>query len=209
MWIDTHCHTKYSYDNWLHPVDLVRRARDAGLDAICVTEHYSYEASAPVEEVARGEGLLLLRGVEVSTDRGHVLVFGVEDDSWNRWGRDTYLPMQELIERINLMGGVCVPAHPYRQMGVASLLDGIFELEGIAAVETHNGGNAATDNELALAAASHLRLPTLGGSDCHKAGAVGRCATEFLQPVTDIASLVAAIRAGACRGAYWPGGRFS
>jgi len=205
MWIDTHCHTKYSYDNWLEPVDLVRRARDAGLDAICVTEHYSYEASAPVEEVARGEGLLLLRGVEVSTDRGHVLVFGVEDDSWNRWGRDTYLPMQELIERINLMGGVCVPAHPYRQMGVASLLDGIFELEGIAAVETHNGGNAATDNELALAAASHLRLPTLGGSDCHKVEAVGRCATEFSQPVTDMASFLAALRAGACRGAYYPG----
>ena len=116
--------------------------------------------------------------------------------------------MQELIERINDLGCVCVPAHPYRQMGVASLLDGIFDLEGIAGVETHNGSNSETDNTLALAAASHLKLPTLGGSDCHKAEAVGRCATEFLQPVADMAGLVAAIRAGACRGAYRPGLRF-
>jgi predicted metal-dependent phosphoesterase TrpH len=208
MWIDTHCHTKHSYDNWLEPVDLVRRARERGLDAICVTEHYSYEASAPVEEIARGEGMLLLRGVEVATDRGHLLVFGVEDDSWNCWGRDTYLPLQDLIERINLLDGACVPAHPYRQMGVASLLDGIFDLEGIAGVETHNGNNARLDDDLAQRAAAHLKLPTLGGSDCHKAEAVGRCATEFLQPVRDMASFIAAIRAGACRGAYRSGNDF-
>jgi len=49
------------------------------------------------------------------------------------------------------------------------------------------------------------RLPILGGSDCHRVAAVGRCATEFLQPVADMASFIAAIRAGACRGNYFPG----
>jgi hypothetical protein len=48
-------------------------------------------------------------------------------------------------------------------------------------------------------------LPTLGGSDCHKTEAVGRCATHFSQPVTDMASFIAAIRAGACEGAYFHG----
>ena len=56
MWIDTHCHTKYSYDNWLEPVALIRRAKALGLDGIVITEHYSYEASAPVEAIAQGEG---------------------------------------------------------------------------------------------------------------------------------------------------------
>ena len=50
-----------------------------------------------------------------------------------------------------------------------------------------------------------MALPGLGGSDCHKVAAVGRCATEFLQPVTDMASLIAAVRAGACRGGYFKG----
>ena len=72
MWIDCHCHTKHSYDNWLEPLDLVRRAKAIGLDGVVITEHHSYEASAPVEAVGRDEGLLVLRGVEISTDRGHL-----------------------------------------------------------------------------------------------------------------------------------------
>jgi predicted metal-dependent phosphoesterase TrpH len=205
MWIDCHCHTKYSYDNWLEPVNLIRRARMLGLDAVCITEHYSYEASEPVEQVGRDEGMLVLRGVEIATNRGHMLAYGVEDDGWNIWGRDNYLPIAEVVERINALGGICVPAHPFREIGVSSLLEGILDLTGIAGVETHNGSNRHSDNELAVSAANHMALPSLGGSDCHKTEAVGRCATEFLQPVTDMKSFIAAVRAGACRGDYFPG----
>lgn len=205
MWIDTHCHTKYSYDNWLEPLHLVRRAKALGIDAVCITEHHSYEASEPVEQVGRDEGLLVLRGVEIATDRGHLLAYGVQDDGWNIWGRDNYLPLQDVIERINRLGGICVPAHPFREMGLASLLEGIEQLQGIVAVETHNGNNSDSDNQRALQAATRRQLPTLGGSDCHKTQAVGRCATEFTVPVCGMADFIAAVRAGQCRGAYFPG----
>lgn len=205
MWIDTHCHTRYSYDNWLEPVALIRRAKRMGLDAVCITEHHSYEASEPVERIGREEGLLVLRGVEISTDRGHLLAYGVQDDGWNIWGQDCYLPLGDVIERINRLGGICVPAHPFREIGVSSLLEGILELQGIAAIESHNGGNSEGDNALALNAATHMKLPTLGGSDCHKVAAVGRCATEFTQPVANMAEFIAAVRAGDCRGAHFPG----
>ena len=204
MWIDTHCHTKYSYDNWLEPLDLIRRAKALGLDGAVITEHYSYEASAPVEQVGRDEGFLILRGVEIATDKGHLLAYGVEDDGWNIWGRDSYLPLEEVIDRINELGGICAPAHPFRNVGLASLMEGLLELRNIAAVESHNGVNADSDNELAIRASTHLGLPTLGGSDCHKTVAVGRCATEFFEPVSDMAGFIAAVRAGACRGAYYP-----
>lgn len=209
MWIDAHCHTRYSYDNWLEPRDLVRRAKSIGIDAVCITEHYSYEASEPVERIGREEGLLVLRGVEIATDRGHLLAYGIEDDSWNGWGRDNYLPLMEVIERVNEKGGICIPAHPFREIGLASLLEGLLDLQGIAAVESHNGGNSDSDNALALRAAEHMKLPTLGGSDCHKVGAVGRCATEFARPVASMDDFIAQVRAGACRGAYFPdyGGR--
>ena len=203
MWIDTHCHTRYSYDNWLEPVDLVRRAKALGLDGVCITEHYSYDASLPVEQVGRDEGFLVLRGVEIATDRGHLLAYGVEDDGWNIWGRDNYLPLEAVIEHINTLGGICVPAHPFREVGLASLLEGLLDLQGIAAVETHNGGNSDADNALAIDVAEQRVLPSLGGSDCHKVDAVGRCATEFFQPVRNMADFIAAVRAGACRGAYY------
>lgn len=204
MWIDTHCHTKYSYDNWLEPLDLIRRAKALGLDGVCITEHYSYEASEPVERIGRDEGLLILRGVEIATDKGHLLAYGMEDDGWNIWGRDSYLPLEEVIARINELGGICAPAHPFRNVGLASLMEGLLELRNIAAVESHNGVNAESDNDLAIKASAHMQLPTLGGSDCHKTVAVGRCATKFSQPVDDMASFIAAVRAGACRGEYYP-----
>lgn len=203
MWIDTHCHTKHSYDNWLEPLDLIRRAKALGLDGVCITEHYSYEASESIEVIARDEGFLLLRGVEIATDRGHLLAYGVEDDGWNIWRRDNYLPLLEVIEHINGLGGICVPAHPFREVGLASLLEGVLGLQGIAAVESHNGGNRDSDNDLAINSAVLMQLPTLGGSDCHKVSAVGRCATEFLQPVSDMASFIAAVKGGHCRGAYF------
>jgi len=204
MWIDCHCHTRYSYDNWLEPVSLVRRARSLGLDAVVITEHYSYEASEPVAAVGRDEGFLVMRGVEIATDAGHVLAYGVEDDGWNVWGQNQYLPLHAVIERIAGLGGICVPAHPFREIGLASLMERILDVQGFAAVETHNGGNSDDDNSLALHAAGTLGLPTLGGSDCHKVAAVGRCATEFTQPVSDMAGFIAAVRAGACRGDYYP-----
>lgn len=205
MWIDTHCHTKYSHDNWLEPVDLIRRAKSLGIDAVCITEHYSYEASEPVERIGREEGLLVLRGVEISTDRGHLLAYGIEDDSWNIWGRNNYLPLQAVIERVNRCGGITVPAHPFREMGLASFLERVIEVQGIAAIESHNGGNRDSDNDLALVAARQMSLPTLGGSDCHKTSAVGRCATEFAGPITCMADFISAIKSGACRGSYFPG----
>lgn len=205
MWIDTHCHTKYSYDNWLEPLALIRRAKQLGLDGIVVTEHYSYEASEPVEIIARDEGLLLLRGVEIATDKGHMLAYGIEDDGWNIWGRDNWLPLPAVIERILALGGICVPAHPFREVGVCTLKEDLLDVCGIAAVETYNGNNQHADNDLAIRAAQHMSLPGLGGSDCHKVAAVGRCATEFMTPVTDMASFIAAIRIGACCGSYFPG----
>jgi len=207
MWIDCHCHTKYSNDNWLEPIDLVRRAKQLGLDGVVVTEHHSIEASAPVERIGNDEGLLVLRGVEISTDHGHLLTFGLLDDGWNVWGRNNYIPLRELIERANALGAICVPAHPYRDIGLGSLLEGLLDLQGIAAIETHNGGNPDHENELALVSSEIMRLPGLGGSDCHKQSAVGRCATEFSQPVADMTGFIAAVRAGACRGAYYPGYR--
>lgn len=207
MWIDCHCHTRYSYDNYLEPLVLVRRARELSLDGIVIAEHHSFDASAPVEHIGREEGLLVLRGVEISTDHGHLLAFGVVDDGWNIWGRDNHIPLLEVIAYINALGGICVPTHPFREVGSAGMLERLLDLGTVAAVETHNGGNVASDNDLALQATTTMQLPPLGGSDCHKKEAIGRCATGFSAEVVDMAGFIAAVRLGACRGDYYPGYR--
>jgi len=200
MNIDLHCHTKYSYDSYLEPQDLIKRARELGLDGVCITEHYSYDLSRTVTDLDHDDGFLVLRGLEISTNMGHLLAYGVKDDSWNTWSRDNYLDTFEVIRAIHLKGGICAPAHPFR--GWDSLGDAIFTVDGLDALETHNGSNGLDEDEKAVHAASTLRLPSIGGSDCHRIEQVGRAFTEFLNPMQTIDDMVGEIKKGNCRGVY-------
>jgi len=198
MRIDLHCHSKYSGDNHLEPESVIHLARERGLDGVCFTEHYSFDSSRPIEKIAVPAGFLVLRGVEVSTDCGHLLVYGVEDDSWNRWGRNLHLNVTKVIQSVHAAGAICVPAHPFR--GYESLGQKILTLHDIDAVETHNGTNNQEQNQLAMQAALKLGLPSTGGSDCHQLYAVGQGYTEFHNWVENMRDLIREIKAGNCQG---------
>ncbi len=198
MILDLHCHSKYSYDNHLEPEELIHRAFELGLDGICLTEHNSVDASWPVDRMKHPPNFLVLRGVEVSTDSGHLLVYGVQDDSWNRWGRTTFLKLAKVVESVHSLGGICVPAHPFR--GWESIGESVFPFNGFDAIETHNGVNSSQQNQPAIKAALKLGLPSVGGSDCHYLHQVGRAFTQFDNPIGTLADLVREIKAGYCRG---------
>jgi predicted metal-dependent phosphoesterase TrpH len=198
MKIDLHCHSTYSGDSFLEPEALVERALELGLQGVCLTEHHSYEASAPAEQVDLPAGFVLLRGVEISTAAGHLLAYGLQDDRWNRWSQNNYLDLDGVIEQVHAHGGICVPAHPFR--GGDSMGWQLFERNGFDAVESHNGRNQAEMNTLAVNAATKLGLPMVGGSDCHHVSEVGRAFTVFDAAVRTIDDVVESIRSGACRG---------
>jgi len=200
MRIDLHCHSIHSHDNHLEPEDLIHRAKELGLDGVCFTEHNSFNSSRPVSELAVPDGFVVLRGVEVSTDSGHLLVYGVQNDSWNSWGRNTYLKLEKVLDRVHSLGGICVPAHPFR--GWQSLGDGVFSSGPFDALETHNGVNGPTQNLRAVQAAEKLGLPSTGGSDCHSLEQVGCAYTEFSNTVRSMKDVIGEIKAGNCRGRF-------
>lgn len=202
MLIDLHCHSKYSNDNHLEPRDLIARALQLGLDGVCFTEHHSMDASKPILRMDLPPDFIVLRGVEVSTDCGHLLVYGVTDDSWNRWGRNNYLNLSKVVERVHNTGGICIPAHPFR--GWDSLGEKIYSFPELDAVETHNGMNGLQENDRAILAAMKLGLPAVGGSDCHTINQVGRAVTELRNPIRGMQDLLREIRAGNCRGLMGP-----
>ncbi len=59
---------------------LIEEARSIGLDGICLTDHNHRWDPSEVEALRQKHGFLILRGNEITTDQGDILVLGLEED---------------------------------------------------------------------------------------------------------------------------------
>ena len=194
MRFDLHMHTaRYSPDSVIDPFELIDRAREVGLDGIVITEHDRLWPEKELDELrARGKGLVVLAGVEITGRGGDMLCYGVCDLAALPRGT----PWRELTREVHRQGGVCIAAHPYRwsQPFDDLLAEQQPELEGIEMLSN----NMDLENR-AKAAAFKRRRPEftgLGNSDAHEIAVVGCCYTEFDAVIRTTADLVAAIRSG-------------
>ena len=192
MRIDLHCHTKYSGDNYLEPEELIEQAVKRNLDGVCITEHSSLlDSKVPV-------GFYIFRGIELSTSHGHLLIYGLKEDSWDAWYSHNYLDLFQVLEKVHRLGGICVPSHPFR--GWDSFGENVFKIDGIDAIETHNGLDLENMNQKAIHVARLRNLPSIGGSDCHQKAQVGRAFMEFENAVQTMEELIEEIKKGNCNG---------
>jgi predicted metal-dependent phosphoesterase TrpH len=189
MLIDLHCHTKvYSACSALTPEALVRAARARGLDGVCITEHDALWPIEEIERIGREMDFVVLRGIEVTTEVGHVLAFGMRD----------HHPAMATLQELRLMarddGALLYLAHPSRRYGSLPPDDLAAWFDS---VEAQNGTEGVLQNDHAEHLARGMRLPGIGGSDAHSAREVGICATEFDKSVCDEVELLAGLRGGA------------
>jgi hypothetical protein len=196
--VDMHVHTVLGGDALIRPEEVVGRARQAGLDAVCITEHHSYDLSAPFEAIAERTGFPIFRGVEYSAREGHLLIYGV------RAGKGDLppgLPMQHVIDWVWGLGGAAVAAHPFQRGMVGRALgNDLLQLKNLAAVETMNASLSEAENRRAREAAGRMGLCGIGGSDAHGIQVLGGACTVFPRPVAGGMDLAEALRAGG----YYP-----
>ncbi len=203
--VDLHIHSMFSGESMARPEDIVDAALSRGLDAICITEHDSLRASAPFDNI-KNHGLVILRGVELSTDMGHMLVYGVRDEDWRDWGKNRVSNAKELIHIVRRLGGVVIPAHPYTIV-TKCVYDSepeilihheIRNLEGITALEVCNGKYLKYPSACKAMGtfAKSMGLPGTGGSDAHIPADVGSAFTVFRTPIDSSRSLTAALLSG-------------
>jgi predicted metal-dependent phosphoesterase TrpH len=193
--VDLHVHSKYSGDADYEPEEAVLHAIESNLHGIAFTEHYSYEASEPLECLKEKyrDKIMIFRGVEFSSLEGHCLIFGVNTDRLSI----KFAPVKEIVQLVNEEGGIAIPSHPFR--GGNSLGDAVKSVNGFRAIEGYNGYSHHSQNSKAVKVAGELSLPYTGGSDAHEPKDVGSCFTEFFDAVS-YDNFIDLLRAGNYRG---------
>ena len=198
--VDLHIHTSPASPCSSAPADkIIEEARRIGLDGICLTDHNYVWNSEVVKNLSQKHGFMVLRGNEITTDQGDVLVFGFDRDVKG------IIKLQDLRKEVIQAGGFIVVAHPFRgfltfnvgELGLTpekAMERPLFKC--VDAVETLNGKVTERENAFALKVARGLGLPITGGSDAHEIFEVGRYATRFTDRINDEKDLVRALQQG-------------
>ena len=73
MKYDLHIHTHHSACSILKPKTILKIAKKVGLDGIAVADHNTIKGGQEVSKANKDKNFEVIPGIEVSTDRGHVL----------------------------------------------------------------------------------------------------------------------------------------
>lgn len=188
MLIDLHCHTRpLSACSALGLDELVLLSRERGLDGVCLTEHDRAWDPGQLGEARARLGFPIFSAVELTTDMGHVLAFGLPGPS------AFSASAAEVFAAAEAAGGLLFLAHPAR--------DGLLRVthetvEYFASVEAANGSDTRLQNIAAAGLAHGFRLPGIGGSDAHTAAEAARAATRFEAEVATGEELLIALKSG-------------
>jgi predicted metal-dependent phosphoesterase TrpH len=206
MLIDLHTHTRpLSWDSYLAPDDLIERSKAAGLDGICLSEHDFFWKPEDVLELAKRHNYLVLPAIEINTDDGHMLVYGLEKYVYGMHRS------HELAHHIDQASGAMVAAHPYRRQMPWYVEHERDYDEALAraarnpayqfcvALEALNGRGTQRENEFSARLCDAMSMPGTAGSDAHARVDIGKCATEFERRIESVEDLIEELQAGRFR----------
>lgn len=202
MIIDLHTHTNpWSDDSDLEPVELIHRAKQAGIDAICLTEHDWYGNEEDIARLSQEHDFLILPGVETNTDDGHFLVFGIDKYIFGMHHTDY------LKRVVDEAGGVMILAHPYRRQlhNDEDLHDEVERycqnpvFRFVDLVETFNGRASERQNRFSQELCRRLNMKGIGASDAHSGSDIPSYATLFERNVSNVKELITELKAGRFR----------
>ena len=196
--IDLHVHTHPASPCSSAPEsELIQEAKRIGLDAICFTDHNFVWDPERITALQKEHQFLILRGNEITTNQGDMLVFGLDEDIKG------IISIESLRQKVMAVNGFMIAAHPFRgfltfdaaHLGMTpqkAMQSPLFTQ--VDALEVLNGKVTPRENQFAYQVAKGLNLPATGGSDAHEVLEVGQYATRFSRPIQNEAELVAALK---------------
>jgi predicted metal-dependent phosphoesterase TrpH len=189
--LEFHCHTIYSKDSLTRPADLVRVAREKGLNRLVVTDHNRIGGALEAQKL---DPELVIVGEEIMTTRGELLAAFVSEEI------PAGLEPLEAIRRLRAQGAFISVSHPFdghRGWQLADLLE-IAPL--VDALEIFNARCIfERDNQRAADFAREHNLPGTVGSDAHTTRELGRAVSVLEKDFDNAETLKSALRMAGVR----------
>ena len=202
MLVDMHLHEcTYSSDSKINLEEIVTIARGRGLDAVCITDHDSMGLREYAAEYSDRTGFPIFVGIEFFSLQGDITAWGIEDYPGCR------VDAQDFINHVNEAGGFCVSCHPFRNNN-RGLEEKLRVVKGLHGVEVLNGSTALEANRRALSYCRELGLKTIGASDAHTTGQIGKYATWLPEKVDRLEDFVEQLKTRQVRPAVWNGSSY-
>lgn len=203
MYIDMHVHSKRSDDaggtveGYLKWINVLRK-KGYQVDGIALTEHRSFDFEVDYTSLADRYDALVLKGAEIETDLGHILLYGITPKLMDQFDfKNISLPAHEVFKAVKDTGGYAIAAHPGRpRIGLWQHIQNGAQLDGIQTIERLNGGSSAEENALAMQLAEGYGFHCVGGSDSHYVSTIGKCITRFERRITRVEELVEELSLG-------------
>jgi len=173
---ELHCHTRYS-DGLGNVETCIRQAQHKQLDILAITDHNTAEGGLPYWD-KQPNGLLVIPGEEISTDRGHVIGLFVKETI-------TPGPYEEVIAQLYDQDAIIVIPHPFhiplanwiRKKEILKFND--HDLEMVHAIEIYNSHNRPKANAMAAEWACQFDKTLVSGSDAHFINEIGNAVTTI------------------------------
>lgn len=184
---DLHIHTVYSPDSVIQPKTLVDMlVSHSFIKVAAVTDHNTARGCrATVDLAAAYPDILIVPGVEISTNMGDIVVLGTDELPQKPWTAEV------VVDFAKSVGGISIAAHPFRMYGIGEEARN-YKLD---AIEVLNGGSTKSANEQAKEMAKSLGLPGTAGSDAHQVSELFSVYSK-VEAGLDVDEILKAIKSG-------------
>mgnify|MGYP004517729865 FL=1 len=174
IYLETHCHTKYSKDSMLPFSLLYLKCRLCHINWIAITEHNNIQGAVEFKKYCekKKNKLHVIIGEEIMTTDGEVIGLYLKDEI------PSGLSCEETMDKIFSQGGIVYIPHPYDEKRAKTVLKEECirnNRSRIDCIECYNGRNISDRYALKQTEiAEKYGLTSVIGSDAHTVFEIGR-----------------------------------
>ncbi len=185
--MDLHLHTVFSGDSAITPKFVVEQLHaHPFFKGVAITDHENLEGYFRIRRLAKAyEDLVILPGIELSTEKGDIIILGVEERPID------CSCLNSVVDFANEIGGTILVPHPYRTLGLG---DSAMNIDAHA-IEILNPTATSRENMLARELAKARNLPGVAGTDAHSSEELWKVFTQ-VEAQPDIDSVLDSIKKG-------------